>query len=347
MSESKQVNSVVETVYDVVEKITSKIQFELINEINFNELVYIDTFDVVYRGNHDIFNDIIKPLQNSSVNLYREHENILHVISKTCLVRLKKRTSSNISSLTAKVYSSNTDDLKFYEKFIKDNISVEIINSKIFGLDWYFSTASGIQNTYVQDVCVETLIDCAYPEIPEGIDAFVNSYLNSNEPVLILQGPPGTGKTRLIKYILSSISKKLEKVSKSIYTGDENVFESESLFIDFITENVDALIIEDADYLLESRKDGNKIMHNFLKGSDGLISAQKKKIIFSVNLPGLNNVDEALLRPGRCFRAINMRNLEAHESQKVIDQLTHERNQTSIVLNDEKYSLAELYKMVK
>ncbi len=68
--------------------------------------------------------------------------------------------------------------------------------------------------------------------------------------------------------------------------------------------------------MLSSRERGNDLMARLLNLADGLISLPKRKIVFSTNLPSLDSVDEALLRPGRCFAAVNFRKLDAAEAER-------------------------------
>jgi hypothetical protein len=91
---------------------------------------------------------------------------------------------------------------------------------------------------------------------------------------------------------------------------------SDSTFVDFLTgssENV--FVIEDADTILGSRsREGNKMIARFLNVSDGLIKFPAKKVIFTTNLDDFKKVDEALLRPGRCFGMVKCRALTYDEA---------------------------------
>jgi ATP-dependent 26S proteasome regulatory subunit len=81
------------------------------------------------------------------------------------------------------------------------------------------------------------------------------------------------------------------------------------------------------------------MMHRFLNASDGLISMKGKKIIFTTNIPNIGDIDDALIRPGRCFDILNFRNLTKLEAQVVVDEFyTGEKP----VLDKDKYSLAEV-----
>jgi translation initiation factor RLI1 len=68
------------------------------------------------------------------------------------------------------------------------------------------------------------------------------------ETVLILLGPPGMGKTRLVRAILAAMSRRKEDSAMAMYTADKAALESDEIFVDFITGQHDAFVIEDADH---------------------------------------------------------------------------------------------------
>jgi SpoVK/Ycf46/Vps4 family AAA+-type ATPase len=100
-------------------------------------------------------------------------------------------------------------------------------------------------------------------------------------------------------------------------TYDEQVMNDDNLFQQFLESDANTMIFEDSDNHIRPRQDGNSMMHKFLNVSDGIISSSDKKLIFSTNLPSSNNIDEALLRPGRCFDIMNFRALNRVEAEKV------------------------------
>lgn len=176
-------------------------------------------------------------------------------------------------------------------------------------------------------------IRAAYPWIKGDLDEYIDNYLNSNASVLILIGPPGLGKTTLIKNIIHRSGGD----AKVAY--DEKVMNDDGLFAGFIDDDSRFLIMEDADAFLQSRQEGNTMMHKFLNVSDGLISAADKKLIFSTNLPNRTDIDEALMRPGRCFDVLQFRPLTVDEAQAVID----ESGAGSIPQDKTLISLAEIF----
>jgi ATP-dependent 26S proteasome regulatory subunit len=61
-------------------------------------------------------------------------------------------------------------------------------------------------------------------------------------------------------------------------------------------------------------------MSTFLNASEGIVYRHDKKIIFSTNLPSIDKIDPALLRPGRCFDIIKFDFLT--EKQALLVQTT-------------------------
>jgi SpoVK/Ycf46/Vps4 family AAA+-type ATPase len=191
-----------------------------------------------------------------------------------------------------------------------------------FLIDWQFSTGDGSLNSAsFEEMLDEELLDEAYPSLGEPVRSFVRAYLAAPETVLVLQGPPGTGKTRLVRAILGEISRRKGESAEVMYTADKRALEKDELFVTFVTGRHDAFVIEDADHLLVSRASGNVDLHRFLAVADGVVRAQGRKIIFTTNLPNIGDIDEALLRPGRCFASVRARALTLEEARRLVTKL--------------------------
>ncbi|HJQ06652.1 MAG TPA: ATP-binding protein, partial [Nocardioides sp.] len=234
---------------------------------------------------------------------------------------------------------------------ILDKAGSTRITEPMFSIEWHFSLSGGhVQHASVEELASDELHDRAYPEIKDGVANFIRRYLDAAETVLVLQGPPGTGKTRLIRAILGEISRRKGEQADVMYTGDAKALASDALFVKFITGYHDAFVIEDADHLLKPRTDGNQHLHRFLAIADGVVRAQGRKIIFSTNLPNVGDLDEALIRPGRCFARLHVRALTPAEAQALAVELAHGDAKTlaraSVALaadGTRKRSLAEVY----
>lgn len=196
------------------------------------------------------------------------------------------------------------------------------IAEPMFTIDWQFRGGNGeLESASIEELACERLHDAAYPELEGGVDEFIARYLDARETVLVLQGPPGTGKTRLVRAILGEMSRRKGENAKALYTGDPRVLENDEIFVKFITGDEDAFVVEDADHVLKPRSDGNQHLHRFLTIADGVVRAQGRKIVFTTNLPNIGDLDEALIRPGRCFARVHVRSLRAHEAALLAEQI--------------------------
>ena len=175
-------------------------------------------------------------------------------------------------------------------------------------------------------------IKSAYPWLTKSIDDYIDDYLNSQASVLILIGLPGTGKTTFIKNMIHRSGAD----AKVAY--DEKVMMDDNLFAGFVDDDCRFLIMEDADAFLQSRTDGNTMMHKFLNVSDGLVSAADKKLVFSTNLPKITDIDPALMRPGRCFDVVEFRPLTRAEAKAVVAETG-----SGIVPDKDAITLAEIF----
>lgn len=121
----------------------------------------------------------------------------------------------------------------------------------------------------------------------------------------------------------------MEKVGGTAAKARQELYDKESAF-DFefkpaqkIAEDADAvkpvaripaIVVEDADIILAPRTTGNLMMSELLNETDGVGSNHTRKIIFNTNLTDLRLIDEALLRAGRCYEAVNFRLLTPSEA---------------------------------
>lgn len=224
---------------------------------------------------------------------------------------------------------------------------------------WTYKSGDYLESTSIYEINDVTIHQEAYPYIEEPIDSYVDRFLNSNETVLMMLGPAGTGKTKLIKYIMKYMAKAAEKSallvkSKNMYDDDifnrrvfsvsystsQESYNDDAFFIEFVKSDSRILILEDIDFNLRSRQDGNTFMHKLLNASDGIIELKKKKIIITTNLESEQKTDSALLRPGRTFDVLRTKPLNRREAEALAKVLGKE---LTIDKKDDKYSLAEIY----
>lgn len=235
---------------------------------------------------------------------------------------------SSHCTFTLKLWAASPELADALETSLLAEINPYRITETLFRLEWRFMTGRGLQRAATTERTQDTLLDESYPALADGLPGFIQRFLNAPESVLVLQGPPGTGKTRLVRAILREMSLRKQGHDEedngnavALYSGDTAVWETDEIFVEFITGDHDAFLIEDADHLLAPRANGNQTLHRFLNISDGIAQAQGRKIIFSTNLPNVGDIDEALVRPGRCFAHIFLRELQPLEARRLLHRL--------------------------
>lgn len=150
-----------------------------------------------------------------------------------------------------------------------------------------------------------------YPFLPNGMGykEFFDLYLKSRAAVLVLIGPPGTGKSTFLRALINYTN------SDGFMIYDDDTKSRIEALDHFYANDGTVLAIEDADKHIGKRTNDNEAMAGFLNYTDGVIRNTSKKLVISTNLASINSIDEALLRPGRCFAVLQFRNLTSSEAR--------------------------------
>jgi ATPase family associated with various cellular activities (AAA) len=282
-------------------------------------------------------------------------QTVLESPSGDVLISLEGRRKQDYCSLWTYIWALSPEAAEAAKARILEIVGALRITEPMFAVDWFFLTGRGnLENVAIEEKVDAPLNDLAYPEIREGVMAFVTRFLDANETVLVLQGPPGTGKSRLIRAILGEMSRRKGEHARAMYTGDKRAMENDEIFVRFITGWEDAFVIEDADHLLRPRCDGNDHVHRFLTIADGVVRSQGRKIIFSTNLPNVGDLDDALIRPGRCFARLYVRELVETEAAAFVANVVPDAARAHAVMTQlfvsggkKTRSLAEIYQAMK
>jgi hypothetical protein len=193
----------------------------------------------------------------------------------------------------------------------------------------YYTINSKIKRTEVN-------FDTHYNDDIKDMYKELLTFLNERESGLaVLHGAAGSGKTYFIKNLISSIDKQFILVTNAIAAHM-----AEPEFIAFMLENKDSIfILEDCEQILMSREENRfgGAISNILNMSDGLMSdIFNIKFICTFNTD-INNIDEALLRPGRCFVNYEFKPLEAEKTSKLLESLGY------TIDKSREMTLAEIY----
>jgi len=258
-------------------------------------------------------------------------------------------------SCTFDIWANHSRQAEVARAAILARVDEALIRDPIISIDWNFLSGKGeLHSRHIEEIADDVLYDEAYPDLRGGVANFVTSYLDAAETVLVLQGPPGTGKTRLIRGILGELSRRRGGNAEVLYTGDKKALETDEIFVKFLTRDCDAFVVEDADHVLQPRAKGNDHLHRFLTIADGIVRAQGRKIIFSTNLPNVGDLDDALVRPGRCFARLSTRRLAANEACALYAALVatcekgpHQEFEPAGFDAGKAYSLADVFKRTR
>jgi hypothetical protein len=183
------------------------------------------------------------------------------------------------------------------------------------------------------------------PEVLEDIDFVIKSFQKKPPAgrICILNGDPGVGKTHLIRSILMRLDCVFLIVpSNMIDSLDKPEFMPLLLDIKDDHEKPIIMIIEDGDICLVPRKNDNiSSITSLLNLSDGILGTiMDIKMIISTNAD-IDEMDQAILRPGRLCKNIHVGSLEYEQANRVYRRLM-QKEDVSLEFR-KRYTLAEIY----
>jgi ATPase family associated with various cellular activities (AAA) len=194
----------------------------------------------------------------------------------------------------------------------------EMPNQEMISISYYVCGPQGVDVRSI-DIAknkIEPIFPKLYPDI--NIDALYNDYMSAKESILFLTGKPGVGKTTFLRYVLQKFSSpdpRKDWDGESVmahrfhcdaedggiaYIKDTQVLMQSAFWAMLTSAKYKLLILDDLDFALSQRENkDNSLVSNLLSFSDGLFGTNTK-ILVTTNTQ-VNDIDEALLRPGRCF----------------------------------------------
>lgn len=182
-----------------------------------------------------------------------------------------------------------------------------------------------------------------YPSL--DLDQMFDDFMASKESILFIKGLPGVGKTCLINALFNraiSIRDKTAQLTEGtpdyvaqsyidmcndeiFYVKDPTILCRDSFWADVMNEEPPMLVLDDFKQGIGPRHkyEDNSFVERLLSVSDGVFENKTKVIITTNN--GKSDIDDALMRPGRCFDFIELSLLTADQVQHIWKEKVHGR----------------------
>jgi hypothetical protein len=288
----------------------------------------------------------VKKILTSLGEILLSAPTLVNTLYKDSLLTSKIVSRSQHVDISITAFSDTPEKTEAILDELRKLTEFAVTEALLVDINWYFRGSNGVQSRSITEVIDDAVHAEAYAYFG-NYQELIEAYLESNESILILQGAPGLGKTRFIRQIIKEAHFYLNKEEGKLvgvgYTTDPMMLHEDQLFMDLMQDDLDMLVIEDVDKQIGSRSNGNDTMIRLLNASDGLVSNMNKKIILSTNLPNVNSVDEALLRPGRCHRILEFKNLSGEQALALASKIT-DTPEDEITCDIDEMTLADVYR---
>jgi hypothetical protein len=262
------------------------------------------------------------------------------------------KINNNIENITVFAFSTNKEKLLELSAFCKKNINKrQKDNLHIIG-----KSRSGLTLKKIGNASKLLIKENYTPSVIESFEYVVDEYSKA-EPagrITILNGPPGTGKSYFVRGLMEQLTNCTTILLPSRYVAEVDGPDLVDLFLEeknswrYMFDEFDhstirkqsiLLIIEDADQCLVPRGSDNiSTISSLLNCTDGIYGeAFNLKIIATTNQKKIS-MDEALMRPGRLCRSIEIGKLDPKTAEEVYERIAKKKRAYTTEV-----SLAQVY----
>ena len=277
---------------------------------------------------------ILMNIEGTKIRLWLENENNVNIDK---IHSVKKYVKSEKLSFTESHYllknglliNLDADTVRIFHDHTQDTIAEELVNK--------FKQYFRVPPKLTQNICIVTLGQSGLVTYPLKIKKpklVLNKNYNDDlslvhqklVPVLkqkdksglvLFHGKPGTGKSTYIRYLISSINKKVIFMPPGL-AGN---LDAPNLAAFLINNANTVFVIEDAEELLASR-DANKnsSISMLLNLTDGLLGETLGIQVIATFNTDLQNIDKALLRKGRLLALYEFKPLANEKSRALLQE---------------------------
>lgn len=172
--------------------------------------------------------------------------------------------------------------------------------------------------------------------------------MRSHDPcgrLVVLDGPPGVGKSYAIRALAKQVDATFVVVAPSLVGS----LSGPELIPVLLAEKKEGrpvvLVMEDADHALVTRERGDlRQLSELLNIGDGLLGDLVDLRIVATTNAKRDDLDDAVVRPGRLCRRVSMGYLPPHLYEEIYERLTGKPWQKLVPQN---HTLADVYRMAR
>jgi hypothetical protein len=287
----------------------------------------------------DLFSDDEDDNEEQDKSIFRENESV--VIYEWGIARYNTTSGGqSVVLLTVDIDMADAIDkaLVDFSKPPKEN------KKKVYTLinmgTGYSLTAVGIGGIRIKEDNYTTKVFAEYKHVVSDI--------NSKDPsgrVIILDGPPGSGKTYMVRHLIDSCKNAVFVLIPPAMLPELTGPSLVSVLIQYRSpERPIVLVLEDADNCLAKRASDNmSTISTLLNLSDGILGNLLDIRILATTNAKIEEIDPAIMRPGRLSQRIEIDALPYDQAQKVYSR----ENGKGVLPLRETYTLAEVYHLAK
>ena len=272
---------------------------------------------------------LVKTFSSASYNIIRDD----CFLNYSCKAKEEKIASVYCNIITSRNEEFIDDIAKMFNSlFLKkrpDNEGIFLLQQTQSGMDWSQipkSASKFIPENYTELICKQR-------------QSVINN-LKSKDPdgrIILLEGNPGSGKTFFIRSLLKTLTS-----PTYVYLPPDMVANcAQPSFIpvlkDFSREGKGPIvfIVEDGDSCIVRRSGDNmSAVSSLLNITDGIIgSSFDIRVLITTNAT-IEDIDEAILRPGRLCERLEFKGLEKEHAASILNRICNAKSPTQEIIDN-------------